>query len=98
MSKAKAITLGFFTIWPILYMVLFMCSMFIMVFLDIFTCGHSQGVPNSQGVPLVFMIIFPLHFLTMLEMLALIVIYIVHIFQTEYVPPDKKDEVLLSLS
>jgi len=36
------------------------------------------------------MIIFPLHFLTMLELFALLVIYIVHLFNTHRVPQDKK--------
>ena len=36
------------------------------------------------------MIIFPLHFLTMLEIIVLLVIYIGHLFRTDRVPQDKK--------
>jgi len=36
------------------------------------------------------MVLFPLHFLTMLEILALLVIYIMHVFKTDSVPQDKK--------
>ena len=83
MSKGKVITLGVFTVWPFLYMVLFMCVMF-----GIMMVGFSGKPPSSP--PTVFKIILPLHFLTMLEVLALLVIYIVHLFRTERVAKDKK--------
>jgi len=82
MSRGKKITLAIFTAWPLFYMVLFMCSMFGMFFFA--DGGHSSG-PD-----IFFMIIFPLHFFTMFEILALMVIYIVHLFKTDAVPQDKK--------
>ena len=48
------------------------------------------GEGRSSGPPTIMMIIFPLYFLTMLEMFALLVIYIVHVFKTDRVPQDKK--------
>lgn len=84
MSRGKAITLAVFTVWPILYMLFFMCAIFGMMMSDFSGGGHSSGAPT------IMMIILPLHFLTMLEIFVLLVIYIVHVFKTERVPQDKK--------
>lgn len=84
MTRGKAITLAAFTAWPILYMVLFMCAIFGMMMSDL------SGGGQSSGPPTIMMIIFPLHFLTMLEIFVLLVIYIVHVFKTDRVSQDKK--------
>ena len=84
MSKGKAITLGIFTVWPFLYMIIFMSSIFGMMML-----GFSGEGPSSEP-PMIMMIILPLHFFTMFEIFVLIVIYIMHVFKTERVPQDKK--------
>ncbi len=84
MSRQKAITLAVFTAWPLLYMVLFFGAMFAMMMSDLTSLGHSSGPPA------ILWIIFPLHFLTMLEMVVLLVIYIRHVFKTDRVPQDKK--------
>jgi hypothetical protein len=84
MSRGKAIALAILTAWPFLYMILFMCIMFGTIISD--CCG---GGPPST-LPSIFLIIIPLHLLTMLEMVALLVIYIVHVFKTDRVPQDKK--------
>ena len=84
MSSGKKITLAVFTAWPFLYMIFFMCTISGMMM-----SGFSGG-EHSSGPPAIMMIIFPLHFLTMLELFALLVIYIVHLFNTHRVPQDKK--------
>lgn len=85
MSRGKAIALGIFTAWPILYMALFMCMVFgMMIWMEL---GRQEGRVES---PMIMLLIFPLHFLTMLVMLALMVIYIVHVFKTDRVPQDQK--------
>jgi hypothetical protein len=83
MSKGKAVTLAVFTAWPFLYFILFFCMVFGMSFSDL-----SGG--DSSGLPLAFKIIFPLHLLTMLEMIILLVIYIVYLFKSDRVAQDKK--------
>ena len=84
MTKAKAITLAVFTVWPFLYMILFMASFFI----SFLTMGQQHQPPG--GMPLMFKIILPLHLLTMLEMFGLMAIYMIHLFKTESVASDKK--------
>lgn len=84
MSKGKAITLGIFTIWPFLYMIIFMSSIFGMMML-----GFAGNTPSSEP-PFIMMVILPLHFFTMFEIFVLIVIYIINVFKTERVPQDKK--------
>ncbi len=84
MSRGKAIALAVFTAWPLLYIVLFICTMFAMMMATLSGPGHSSGPPA------ILLIIVPLHFLTMLEVLVLLVIYIRHVFTTDRVPQDKK--------
>jgi len=84
MSKRKAITLGVFTAWPFLYMILFMFMMVGMMM------SAASGRDHSSGPPTIIFIIFPLHILTILEIFALLVIYIAHLFKTDRVPQDKK--------
>ncbi|MHC4568070.1 MAG: hypothetical protein ACYTE3_20200 [Planctomycetota bacterium] len=83
MSRGKAITLGIFTAWPFVYVVLFMCMMFGMVMPGLWG-GRPWGAPPAFGI------IFPLHLLTMFEIPALLVIYIVYLFRTSRVAQDKK--------
>lgn len=85
MTKGKAIVLGIFSIWPIIYMVFFMLSIFAFMVLNI---SHHPA-PNS-GPPLLFLIIFPLHFLTIIEIFVLLAIYMTFLFKTNYVKQDQK--------
>ena len=84
MTKGKAILLGIFTIWPAIYMFVFPISILIMVLTEIGQHNHHGGPP------LFFLIIFPLHILTILETFVLIAIYIIHLFKTELITQDKK--------
>jgi hypothetical protein len=84
MSRGKAITLGLFTAWPILYMLLFFCAVFGMMMLAV---SGSKLASKQQTI---IIIIFLLHFLTMLEMMVLLAIYIYHVFKTDRVPQDQK--------
>jgi hypothetical protein len=84
MSRGKAITLAVFTVWPIVYMLIFMSAIFGMMIAELAGRGHSSGPPT------LIMIIFPLHFLTMIEIFVLLAIYIVDVFKTDRVPQDKK--------
>jgi len=83
MTKPKAIVLAAFTLWPVLYMFLFLVIMFsqFMMF---------STTPPANEMPLALKIIFPLHFFTMLEIAVMIAIYIRHIFKSDAVAQDKK--------
>jgi hypothetical protein len=84
MSKGKAIALAVVTAWPIVYIVLFICTAFVMIVSDV-----SGGGQSSQP-PVAMMIILPLHFLTMLVMLALLAVYVADVFKTDRIAQDKK--------
>jgi hypothetical protein len=85
MTKPKALLLGAATIWPIVYLFLFMAVMSSQVFM-MGMAPHASG----EGIPTVFKIMFALHFLTMVWIVALMAVYIVHLFKTDAVPQDKK--------
>src|SRR4030095_6010561 len=84
MNKLLKILLGLATIWPFAYIVLF----FFFVFSSFFFVP-GPGDPES-GPPLFFLVLFPLHILTMFWIMALTVFYMVNVFRNERVDKDKK--------
>ena len=84
MTRGKAITLAVFTVWPFVYMILFMCTVIGLMLSEALSGGRNTGPPA------VLLIIFPLHFLTMVEICALIAVYVIHLFKTDRIAPDKK--------
>ena len=85
MTKGKATVLGIFTIWPLFYCFLFVGAVFIGALL-----APVNGSEPSDAFRYFFMIIIALHFLTMIGMLILLVIYLRYLFKTAVVPKDKK--------
>jgi hypothetical protein len=85
MKKFTKILLAIATVWPFLYMVLFVLFAFFSVFFM-----PRSGSPEGGGIPDLFLIIFPLHLLTMLLIMGLMVFYIVNIFRNDRVEKDKK--------
>ena len=84
MNKTLKILLGLVTLWPALYMVIF----FAFVFSAFLFVSSSEG--GDPGFPLSFMIIFPLHLLTMIVIVALTIFYIMNVFKNTRVEKDKK--------
>jgi hypothetical protein len=84
MKKPTKVLLGLASLWPLLYMIFF----FVFIFFSIFFIS-SSGDPGS-GPPFFFFLIFPLHLLTMVLIMALTVFYIVNVFRNERVDKDKK--------
>ena len=78
MQKSTKTLLGIATFWPIAYMFLFFAFMFTMVL--------SRGGAVETMFPLIFL----LHLLTMILIMALTVFYIVDIFKNNRVEKDKK--------
>ena len=93
MKKSSKILLGLATLWPFVYMIFFFMFIFSM-FLFIPTApppGPGLG-PGSDpsGPPMFFFLIFPLHFLTILWIIALTVFYMVNVFRNDRVNKDMK--------
>lgn len=84
MKKPAKILLAAATVWPFLYMILFMLFIFSFIFMA------RGGRPGGGASPDLFLLIFPLHFLTMLVIMGLMVFYIVDVFRNERVEKDKK--------
>lgn len=82
MSKTLRLLLGLVTVWPFAYLILF--------FLTIFSLIFFVGAEPGTGPPPAIALIFPLHILTMLFSMALIVFYIVNVFKNDRVEKDKK--------
>ena len=78
MKKSSKILLAGATIWPNLYMLFFM-SVFLLSFLS-----------RDNGPGFLWVIIVPLHLLTMLLIMGLIAFYIVNVFRNDRVNNDMK--------
>jgi hypothetical protein len=85
MKKTNKILLAIATIWPFIYMIFF----FLVIFSSFFFMPRD-GSSDGGAFPALFLIIFPLHFLTMLLIMGLTVFYIVNVFRNERVEKDKK--------
>jgi hypothetical protein len=78
MSKLGKLLLGAGTIWPILYMFIFMGAAFSAVIF-----GESEPAA-------LWAVIIPLHLLTMLLIFGLMVFYVVNVFRNDRIKPDMK--------
>jgi hypothetical protein len=79
-TRPTIIAIGLLTLWPFVYMGLFMASIAFSGFIR----------PPGTDEPGIFRYIFPLHCLTMLLIFALIAIYIFHAFKTDRIDNDKR--------
>lgn len=77
MSKTKKIVLGMATLWPILYMFIFAIVFFLL----------AKNAINPQGI---FGYLIGMHFLTMLLIVILLVIYIRDIFKNNAIIETRK--------
>ncbi|MEA2488948.1 MAG: hypothetical protein QOH21_740 [Acidobacteriota bacterium] len=83
-SRGAAVAIGILSIWPIIYMCLFMAFV-AMTFLS-----AAGGGSSASPFPALFRYVMVLHLLTMLMMFALTALYVVHAFRTDLIPNDKK--------
>ena len=82
MKKPTKVFLGLLTLWPFAYLILFF---FVIVSTIVFAPGTGEA-----GPPPLIALILPLHLLTMLLVMALMVFYIVNVFKNNRVDKDKK--------
>jgi hypothetical protein len=87
MKKPAKIALAVASVWPFVWMLIFMMFFAWMMF---FMSSQSKMNDAHRGMPLPFILLFAGHFLTMLLVLALTAFYIVYLFKTDRVPQDKK--------
>ena len=88
MSKPVKILLAAATLWPLLYLFGFIAFVFFSIFAD-FQRGPGASHEPPGGFP-GFMVLFALHAMTMLWIMALMAVYLIHLFKTDRVPNDKK--------
>lgn len=81
MKQLTKLLLGLVTLWPFAYVILFI----VVIAAQFFMPGSGQ-----PGPPSLIALIFPLHLLTMLVVMALMVFYIVNVFRNNRVENDKK--------
>src|SRR5687768_18603408 len=75
MQKPTKVLLGIASLWPVFYMFLFFGFVFSMAL------GFGGGGQPEPGIPPMMALVFGLHLLTMLVILALTVFYIVDVFR-----------------
>ena len=83
-GKPLAIVIGLFTIWPVIYIVLFLAFFVFMAF------TISRHAPQQQPDPGFFPCIVIPHVGTMLLMFALAAFYIVHVFKNPALKDDRR--------
>jgi hypothetical protein len=87
MSKWAKIALGLATLWPILYVFVFIAFVFSMMF---YFSSFEPGPADHQEPPVWFFAVFALHFLTIIWVFGLLAFYIVNVFRNDRVEKDKK--------
>jgi len=81
MTKKKAVTLGVFTFLPILYYFVFI-SFFFLIY---------TSINNEQNqFTTIFLVIFPIHFAMMINIIILLVIYIKDVFKNINIEESKR--------
>jgi len=88
MSRNSKILLGLATVWPILYIFIFVIFVAFMAFYMAADFAHG-GMPPSHP-PVAFFVLIPLHILSILLVGGLLTYYIVDLFRTTRIPNDMK--------
>lgn len=81
LSKAQKIILGIVTLWPLLYVPIFIGF----IFSFIFTASMRGG-----EFPSFLFVIFPLHFLTMIIVLGTLIFYLIDVFKNKKLSSDSR--------
>jgi hypothetical protein len=85
MTKTAKIALAVASIWPFIWMLIFVMFIF-----GTFFMSPNPEHDGNRGMPLPFIFFFGGHFLTILWMFALTAFYIVYLFRTERIPQERK--------
>ncbi len=90
MKKSTKVLLGIATIWPVLYMFLFMAAMLLVFAFNAGPPGSAPRLPGSPLLPVGFVGLIVVHLMTILGTLALTVFYIIRVFKTERLDQNLK--------
>ncbi len=85
MKKSTKVLLGIATVWPILWIPIFIAAMFSTILLN----GPGRP-PDPDVFPLAMLIILPIHMLTVFGSIALSIFYIVNVFRNNRVKKDQQ--------
>ena len=85
MSKARKVWLLIGSLWPILYIILFVTFTFSLFFLFI-----PQGGETPPPSPAWIAVVFPLHFLTIILIWVLMIFYIIHVVKNQRLSKDQR--------
>ncbi len=80
MSRFKKILLGIATVWPFAYIILFMLFVFLLIFVQ----------PGGDGFGALFLLIIPVHMLTIFLAIGMQIFYIVDTFRNERVEKNQQ--------
>jgi hypothetical protein len=83
MKTSTKVLLGFATLWPVLYVFVFISAIVLVVLFAGHDAGRSDPGGDSLWLPLGFVGLIAVHMFTILEMLALKVFYVIRVFKTE---------------
>ena len=84
MKKSNKVLLGIATIWPLLWLPIFMLVMFA-TFIT-----APGGRPDPDAFPLALLFILPVHLITVFGSIALSIFYIVNVFRNKRVKKDQQ--------
>ncbi|MEA2415132.1 MAG: hypothetical protein QOI58_1789 [Thermoanaerobaculia bacterium] len=87
MTKPAKIALAVASIWPFVWMLIFVLVLFGTMF--VFSAS-PQTSDRHTGMPFPFFLFFAGHIATMFLMFALTAFYIVYLFRTDRIAQDKK--------
>jgi hypothetical protein len=85
MKKSTKVLLGIASIWPVIYIPIFLLAVFSFVIF-----GGPPGKEPPAAFPLIFLVIFAVHMLTVFVTLGTKIFYIVNVFKNPKVEKDKQ--------
>lgn len=87
MNTTAKLALGAATLWPFVYILVFVGF----IFSTFLTMSHDASNAHERtAIPNAFIALFAVHFATMLEIFALLIFYVVDAFRNPRVPADQR--------
>jgi len=91
LTRGKKLALGVATAWPLFY--LFLVFALIASFVAAASFGGGPTFITGRaphGVPTVFLVLFPLHFLTVILSMGLLIVYVLHAIKNPKLSPSDR--------